>query len=367
MGLIFLLLLASTKALPVKEAFKDDIDQDLVIGSSCALGAQQANGSFNLDQIEECGYCWEDVGDLEEIQQAEICIDKFFPEIGAACESVLSKTDTDNMIREVFACFWEYVLDNDPEGLVQEEVRSYLGEINNQEILDEVGEVDEVGEAEYIIGTSCTIEAFDDSGEINETKIEECGRCWEAAGDALSETGLPLARNCVQEFMPNVGEFCKEVLDELQVGDYEKGKEAFNCFLEYVELVDEGGEIQAGVGRYLEESLDSDFVIATSCTIEAIEFGQALGDGFDLEEGVAACSSCFEEVPDLVTKDGLERAATCRRNFTPRIDEVCPQGELGNLDEQRRVLRCFYDFVLDNDLDEAVQIGVRDYLDSSRK
>ena len=101
--------------------------------------------------------------------------------------------------------------------------------------------------------------------------------------------------------MPNVGEFCKEVLDELQVGDYEKGKEAFNCFLDYVELVDEDGEIQAGVVRYLEESLDSDFVIATSCTIEAIKFGQALGDGFDLEEGIPACSRCFDEVPDLAT------------------------------------------------------------------
>ena len=105
MDLIFILLLASTKALPVKEAFKDDIDQELVIGSSCALGAQQANGSYNLDQIEECGYCWEGVGELEEIQQAEICIEKCFPEIGAACESVLSKTDTENIIREVFTCF----------------------------------------------------------------------------------------------------------------------------------------------------------------------------------------------------------------------------------------------------------------------
>ena len=101
--------------------------------------------------------------------------------------------------------------------------------------------------------------------------------------------------------MPNVGEFCKEVLDELQVGDYEKGKEAFSCFLDYVELVEEGGEIQAGVGIYLEESLDLDFVIATSCTIEAIKFGQALGDGFDLEEGIPACSRCFDEVPDLAT------------------------------------------------------------------
>ena len=138
--------------------------------------------------------CWEGVGDLEEIQQAEICIEKCFPEIGAACESVLSKTDTENIIREVFTCFWEYVLDNDTEGLVQKEVRSYPGEINNQVILDEadeVDEVDEVGEAEYIIGTSCTIEAFNDSGEINETKIEECGcgghseRDWIALGAEL--------------------------------------------------------------------------------------------------------------------------------------------------------------------------------------
>ena len=83
------------------------------------------------------------------------------------------------------------MLDNDTEGLVQEEVRSYPGEINNQVILDEADKVDEVGEAEYIIGTSCTIEAFDDSGEINETKIEECGcgghseRDWIALGAEL--------------------------------------------------------------------------------------------------------------------------------------------------------------------------------------
>ena len=175
--LIFLLLLASTKALPVKEGFKDDIDQEL---------------QTRLDR--RLWICWEGVGDLEEVQQAEICIEKFFPEIRAACESVLSKTDTENIIREVFTCFWEYVLDNDTEGLVQKEVRSYPGEINNQVILDEadvVDEVDEVGEAEYIIGTSCTIEAFDDSGEINETKIEECGcgghseRDWIALGAEL--------------------------------------------------------------------------------------------------------------------------------------------------------------------------------------
>ena len=370
MSLILLWLLASSAALPLNEAEENDIDEELILGSSCTIEAQEADGNFDFEQIEECESCWEDIGDnigSEESKQAEECIQKFLPKIGAACHDVINKTEVDKsrQKKKVLLCFNEYVKDNDPEGVVQAEVSSYLDEMNNKE--EEIGEAEEdVDNAEYIIGTSCTIEAIESSGEINETRIEECGKCWEAAGDALSETGLPLARQCVDRFMENIGEACKEVLDQLQVGDYEKGKEAFRCFLAYVELVDEDGEIQAGVGRYLEESLDSDFVIGASCTIEAIGFGQSLGDDFDLEEGVAACSNCFEGVEDLVTEKGLRKAGECRKTFTPRIDEACPHGQLGNLDEQRKVLRCFYDFVLDNDPDEVVQIGVRDYLDNSR-
>ena len=369
MSLVLLCLLASAAALPLNEAEEDDIDGDLILGSSCTIGAREADGNFNLEQIEECGSCWENIGDTLNFEEthraAEECIEKFFPSIGAACEDVINKTDVDKSQKkkEVLLCFYKYVKANDPEGVIQAGVRSYLDGINSTE--EEIEEED-VDSAEYIIGTSCTIEAIESSGEINETRIEECGKCWEAAGDALSETGLPLAKQCVQKFMSNIGEACKDVLEQLQVGDYEKGKEAFQCFLDYVELNDEDGEIQAGVGRYLEESLDSDFVIGTSCTIEAIEFGQSLGDDFDLEEGVAACSNCFEAVEDLLTEDGLGKAAECRKTFTPRIDEACPHGEIGNLDEQRKVLRCFYDFVLDNDPDEVVQIGVRDYLDNNR-
>ena len=365
MSVIFLCLLISSNALPLNETKEDDIDEEFILGSSCTIEAQEEDGRFNFERIKECGRCWEDiVGDnigSEETKQAEECVQKFLPKIGAACGEVINKAEEDN----VLLCFYEYVMDNDPEGVIQAEVRSYLNELNNnEEDIEDIGE--DVDDAEYIIGTSCTIEAIERSGEINETRIEECGKCWEAAGDALSETGLPLARQCLQRFMPNIGEACKDVLDELQVGDYEKGKEAFRCFLDFVELVDEDGEIQAGVGRYLEESLDSDFVIGASCTLEAIEFGQSLGENFDLEEGVAACSNCFEAVEDLVTEEGLTKAAECRKTFTPRIDDACPHGELGNLDEQRKVLRCFYDFVLDNDPDEVVQIGVRDYLDNSR-
>ena len=382
MALILLCFLASAVALPLSnEADEDDIDEDLILGSSCTLGAREADGSFNVEQIKECGSCWEDIGDTQDSEEAnqaaDECIEKFFPNIGFACEGVFNKTEVDKseaqQRKEALLCFFEYVKDNDPEGVIQAEVRSYLDEIKTNDEVIEEGSGDEIEEgsgevddAEFIIGTSCTIEAFETSGELNETRIEECGKCWEAAGDALSETGLPLARKCVQMFLPNIGEACKEVLEQLEVGDYEKGKEAFECFLDYVELNDEDGEIQAGVGRYLEESLDSDFVIGTSCTIEALEFGQSLGDDFDLEEGVAACSNCFEGVEDLISEEGLEKAAECRRIFTPRINKDCPHGEVGNQDEQRKVLRCFYDFVLDNDPDEVVQIGVRDYLDSRR-
>ena len=371
MLLNLLCVLASVAALPLNEAEEDELDEDLILGSSCTIGAQEADGNFNFEQIKECGRCWEDIGDnigAQETNQAEECIQKFFPKIGAACEDVINKTavDKSDQKKEVLLCFYEYVKANDPEGVVQAGVKSYLDETYNNEEEDFEEEGEDVYNAEYIIGTSCTIEAIESSGEINETRIEECGKCWEAAGDALSETGLPLARQCVQRFMPNIGEACKDILDQLEVGDYERGMEAFHCFLDYVELNDEDGEIQAGVGRYLEESLDSDFVIGTSCTIEAIEFGQSLGDDFDLEEGVAACSNCFEGVEDLVTEEGLKKAADCRKTFTPRIDEACPHGQIGNLDQQRKVLRCFYDFVLDNDPDEVVQIGVRDYLDNSR-
>ena len=74
MSLILLWLVAFSAALPLNESEEDNIDEELILGSSCTIEAQQADGNFDFEQIKECGSCWEEIGDKigpEETKQAE--------------------------------------------------------------------------------------------------------------------------------------------------------------------------------------------------------------------------------------------------------------------------------------------------------
>ena len=337
---------------------REDLDEQFVIGASCSIEARQADGSFDEERIKECGSCWPweaDRNSLSEegLPQARSCIDEFMPTIGAACQGVISEINIgdERKGQEALKCFLDYVKQNDIDNEVQNGVTEYIDKENGAESEDET---------EYILGTSCTLESRSKDGTYNEDYIEECGACWEGVGDALSEDGLPKAKTCMAEYLPNILAACQGLIEELTPGDYQKGEEVFTCFDSYVMENDEGREVQEGVAKYLEESGDTEFVLGTSCTIEHMrEDG-----GFD-EEGIQACGECWEEAGESV---GANRA--CAEVHMPHIAESC-QEEIealgsGDDDEGRKVFRCFYDFVLDNDVDEVVRLGVREYLDSQK-
>jgi hypothetical protein len=164
--------------------------------------------------------------------------------------------------------------------------------------------------------------------------------------------------------MPNIHTACQQGLDALQAEDYEQGKAVFACFLNYVKENDVDGQVQAGVAKYLWESVDEEYVIATSCTIEAMA-----DDGSFDEAAISACNECWPWANSL-SPEGLPRARECMAAHMPNIGAACREDtELlvpGDEEQGRKVLRCFYDFVLDNDVDEVVQTGVRDYLDNNK-
>ena len=49
MLLNLLCVLASVAALPLNEAEEDELDEDLILGSSCTIGAQEADGNLNFE------------------------------------------------------------------------------------------------------------------------------------------------------------------------------------------------------------------------------------------------------------------------------------------------------------------------------
>ena len=341
------------------EGDQADLDEQFVIGASCTIEARQADGSYDEERIKECASCWPweaDRNSLSEegLPQAKSCIEEFMPTISTACQGVIAEINVgdEEKGQEALKCFLDYVKENDIDNEVQNGVTEYIEEENGADNSED--------ETEYILGTSCTLESRSEDGTYNEDYIEECGACWEGVGDALSEDGLPKAKACMAEYLPNILASCQDLITELTPRDYQKGEEVFACFDSYVMVNDVDREVQEGVAKYLEESADTEYVLGTSCTIENMR-----EDGSFDEEGIQGCGECWEEAGESV--DAMK---SCTVVHLPRIADSCKE-EIeaigsGDDDEGRKVFRCFYDFVLDNDIDEVVRLGVRDYLDSQK-
>jgi hypothetical protein len=163
---------------------------------------------------------------------------------------------------------------------------------------------------EYIVVASCTIEAIDSEGSFDEEQIAACSACWQEAGDSLGVAGSSLAEACVELFMPTIQTYCQ-------------GEVVFPCFLDYVKEHDKDGLVQARVAQYL-ESVQEEFVIIASCTIEAM----AEDGGFD-EAAIKECSDCWpwspssSMIPSSLSAEGLSRAKECVAQHLPRVGAAC--------------------------------------------
>lgn len=351
---MLLLLLPLALALPLQQEgdTAESSDPEFVLGASCTAEGLTPEGEYDQGKIAECGECWENLGQGTEARE---CVARFLPNIGVACRELLEVEEEDQA--EILRCFYDYVLSLDKAEEVRQGVRQFL------ELTDTDEEEEEEVDSEYVIGTSCTLEARGEDGSFDEARIGDCSACWERVGEVLTETGLPAARACVQQFTPSMGAACSHQLAELEVGDYRRGKAVFACFLDFVRETDVDGEVQAGVAKYLRESVETEYVLGTSCTIEARR-----EDGSFDETSIEECGRCWEEAgAELLSQEGLVKAKQCAVVHLPKIQEACSE-DIENLlpedtEQGRKVFRCFYDYVLDHDLEEVVQTGVREYLE----
>ena len=94
---------------------------------------------------------------------------------------------------------------------------------------------------DFVIGSSCTIEAFDDQENLDEGKLEECGDCFENADTEEK------AKTCTIEHLPYFYDECK-IWIESPTAPLE---EVLQCFIEVVKFFDAEGDVRQGVKDYL--------------------------------------------------------------------------------------------------------------------
>ena len=83
---------------------------------------------------------------------------------------------------------------------------------------------------------------------MDEQTLENCVQCFEEA-DALEEEALEVeaAKNCTVEHLPNFYEDCKDGFEPAT----ESRDEVMECFMDFVEVFDQTGEIRQGVKELL--------------------------------------------------------------------------------------------------------------------
>ena len=101
---------------------------------------------------------------------------------------------------------------------------------------------------DFVVTASCFVEASDLDGNLDEPALEKCVQCFEEA-DALGEgvDSAEAAKACTVEHLPNFYEDCKEGIESPTV----PAAEVLECFMDFVEVFDQTGEIRQGVKELL--------------------------------------------------------------------------------------------------------------------
>merc|ERR1719507_2223670 len=78
------------------------------------------------------------------------------------------------------------------------------------------------GNEDFVITSSCFVEATDGDDNLDEQTLENCVQCFEDA-DALGEEALAAeaAKNCTVEHLPNFYEDCKDGIESPTVSEAE--------------------------------------------------------------------------------------------------------------------------------------------------
>ena len=118
----------------------------------------------------------------------------------------------------------------------------------SEESGEEDAQLGQESNAAFVVTSSCVVEALDEEGNLDEEKVNTCGKCFEEAEKlGANEESEEAAKACTIEHLPNVYEECKEAIESPEA----PLSEVLECFMDFVEVIDETGEIRQGVKDHL--------------------------------------------------------------------------------------------------------------------
>merc|ERR1712156_806142 len=129
----------------------------------------------------------------------------------------------------------------------------------SEESSEEDAQFGQESNAAFVVTSSCVVEALDEEGNLDEEKVNTCGKCFEEAEKlGATEESEEAAKACTIEHLPNFYEDCKDLVESSD----DNALEVLACFMNYVEVFDQTGEIREGVKEELETN--EDFVVGSA-------------------------------------------------------------------------------------------------------
>merc|ERR1712115_417811 len=118
----------------------------------------------------------------------------------------------------------------------------------SEESSEEDAQLGQESNAAFVVTSSCVVEALDEEGNLDEEKVNTCGKCFEEAEKlGATEESEKAAKACTIEHLPNFYEDCKDLVESSD----DNAQEVLACFMNYVEVFDQTGEIREGVKEEL--------------------------------------------------------------------------------------------------------------------
>merc|ERR1711936_481699 len=215
----------------VQEVEVEEINEDFVIISSCVVEAMDEAGTA--------------------------CALEHLPNIYEDCKDLIESPDDNEA--DVLECFIDFVKVFDQTGEIQERVKEDLGKEGEEESEDSDAseESNETSEdlqgletnEDFVIASSCVVEALDEDGNLDEEAVEKCGQCFADADipDLEEEYAIEAAKACTTEHLPNIYEDCKNLIESPDDNE----AEVLKCFIDFVKVFDQTGEIRERVKEEL--------------------------------------------------------------------------------------------------------------------
>merc|ERR1712213_199573 len=207
-----------------------------------------------------------------------------------------------------------------------------MGSEESEESGEEDAQLGQESNAAFVVTSSCAVEALDEEGNLDEEKVNTCGKCFEEA-EKLGATveSEEAAKACTIEHLPNFYEDCKDLVESSD----DNAQEVLACFMNYVEVFDQTGEIREGVKEELAKE-------------EKEESKESNETSEDLQE--------FETNEDFVV------GSACTVEALPNVYEECKEAIESPEAPLSEVLECFMDFVEVIDETGEIRQGVKDHL-----